>query len=125
MTINTTITVPAGMSYVNAFHALWKNSKPATYFSINNISDEPQASTVSTAEKVAELFKNKTYFDYEGGRMLKTNFSNFPQLAIRLYDRDFGIGAAKKALEEYNKIPSSERFDQNDSYEFKDLIPKS
>lgn len=122
MNPHTTITVPSGMSCVNAFRALWENSKPASFFSLTSISDSAAITTISTAEKVANLFKNHTYFDYEGGRMLKTNFSKFPELEIGLYDRDFGTGAAQKALEQYNKIPSSERFDKNDSYKFEELV---
>ena len=117
-----TVIVPEGMSCVNAFRALWENSKPARFFSIMSVSDAPQAATVSTAEKVADLFKTNTYFDYAGGRMLKTNFSEFPKLDIHLYDRDFGSGAAKKAIETYNLKPSEERFDKGDSYKFGDLV---
>jgi hypothetical protein len=124
MSSPSTVTVPEGMSCVNAFRALWENSKPASFFLMNPILESPAADKVSTAEKVAKLFKTHTYFDYEGGRMLKTNFSEFPKLEVRLYDRDFGSGAAKKAIEAYNLKPSEERFDKYDSYKFGDLVKK-
>lgn len=124
MSSPSTVRVPEGMSYVNAFRALWENSKLAAAIQMLAISDSLQASTVSTAEKVAELFKTHTYFDYEGGRMLKTDFCKFPELDVRLYDRDFGSGAAKKAIEAYNLKPSEERFDKGDSYKFEDLVKK-
>jgi hypothetical protein len=112
------VTVPVGMSCVNAFHALWTNSKPALFLSNRPELEQRQATVVGTAEKVADLFKHHTYFDYEGGRMLKTDFSEFPKLNARLYDRDFGPGAAQKALNQYNRVPSDQRFDINDSFDF-------
>jgi len=124
MSSPSTVTVPEGMSCVNAFRALWENSKPAPFFLMMSVSDAPQAATVSTAEKVADLFKIKTYFDYEGGRKVKTDFSQFPELDVRLYDASFGSGAAKKAIEAYNLKSSKERFDKNDSYKFEDLVKK-
>ena len=124
MNAPTTVTVPEGMSCVNAFRALWENSKPAAFFSFHPSSENPQAATVGTAEKVANLFKDQTYFDYAGGRMLKTDFSEFPKLNARLYDRDFGDGAAQKAIDKYNQINPSERFDKNDSYKFAEIKKK-
>jgi len=87
--------------------------------------EQLQAEEVSTAEKVAELFKSHMYFDYEGGRLIKTDFSKFPNLSIRLYDRDFGQGAAQRAIEAYAKTPSCKRFDANDSYEFVKIVASS
>lgn len=115
------VTVPDGMSCVNAFRALWENSKPAAFFRSFPAREAEASATVATAEKVANLFRAGTYFDYAGGRMLKTEFSAFPKLDVRLYDRDFGPGAAQKAIEKYNRIHPSERFDRNDSYKFEEL----
>ena len=117
-------TVPEGMSCVNAFRALWENSQTAPLLRARPDHEALQADTVATAEKVAALFKTHTYFDYEGGRMIKTDFASFPKLDIRLYDRDFGPGAAQRVIEEYNRIHPSERFDKNDSYKFEELVKK-
>ena len=116
------VTVPEGMSCVNALYALWRNSTPASFFASQQVSPRTQAAAVSTAEKVAELFKTRTYFDYVGGRVIKTDFAKFPQLNARLYDRDLGDGAANKTIEKYNSIPSEDRFDKGDSYKFEDLV---
>lgn len=124
MSSSSTITVPPGMSCVNAFHALWNNSKPAIFLQGRPEIESAQAETVSSADKVAELFKSQTFFDYEGGRLLKTDFSDFPTLQARLYDRDYGAGAAQKVIEQYNNIVPSERFDKNDSYKFEELTKK-
>ena len=121
MSSSTTFRVPEGMSCVNAFHALWINSKPAAFFTDYPSLLDPQVQSVNTAKKVAELFKTQTYFNYEGGRMLKMEFAAFPELDGRSYDRDFGLGAAQKAIEAYNRVDPSERFDQYDSYKFEEL----
>lgn len=116
-----TTRVPEGMSCVNAFRALWENSKPATSIQMHQTSNSFQPETVATAEKVAELFKSYFNFDYEGGRLLKADFSNFPELECSLYDKAYGPKAAQKALDQYNQIPSYNRFDMNDSYQFEDF----
>lgn len=121
MSSPTTFTVPAGMSCVNAFYALWENSKPAAFWSFHVALQSPPA---TTAEKVADLFKIRTHFDYEGGRALKISFANFPKLDACLYDRDFGAGTAQKVIEKYNSVHSSERFDKNDSFKFEELTKK-
>lgn len=121
MSASTIFTVPEGMSCVNAFHALWENSKPAIFLMYNPALQASQATTVATAEKVAALFRDHTYFDYEGGRMLKMDFASFPRLDATKYDADFGAGSAQKAIEAYNKLDPSSRFDKNDSYKFEDL----
>ncbi|MGL4347981.1 MAG: hypothetical protein ACRCSV_00780 [Chlamydiales bacterium] len=121
MVTYTTITVPTGMSCVNAFRALWENSKSTAGFSMDRFLDIPAIDAVSTAEKVASLFRHHTNFNYEGERFLNINFSQFPELEVGLYDKEFGPGAAEKALGEYNEIPPSKRFDKNDFYRFEQL----
>ena len=119
MTVHRTATVPPGMSCVNAFMALWQKSKPIELAGF--ISIEP----ISSAEKVANLFRKNTYFDWIGGLPIKTNFSNFPELDVSIYDDYFGMGAAQKALEEYNNTSSDQRFDRNDFYQFDYLTRRS
>ncbi len=125
-----TIKVPEGMSCVNAFYALWENAKDAPAAQPYLLVNEGQATfvqpkqEVDAAEKIANLFKMRTYegsvtfFDYEGGRGIKTDFSNFPVLKVANYDRLWGKDAAEKAIRVYCQTPSSERFDKNDSYDF-------
>ena len=120
-TSQTTFIVPKGMSCVNAFRALWENSQTAAFFKHFPDLEGPQAESVATAEKIADLFKTHMYFDYEGGRLLKMDFAHFPELNARLYDRNFGPGAAQRAIEKYDHIHPSKRFDKNDSYEFEKL----
>lgn len=116
----TTFRVPEGMSCVNAFYALWVKSNSDRFMTIENSQD----TTSLTAEKVADLFKTRRNlnFDSEGGRAIKTAFINFPEINAYLYDLALNRqGAAYEAIQEYSKIPPSERFDKNDSYQFKEL----
>ena len=119
------MTVPGDMSYVNAFHALWKNAPHVSYFS-HPKSDQirkSKESQVNTAQKVYALFirTNEMYIDNVGGRVLKTNFKDFPRLNVTGYDKTHGKEAAQKAIKEYNIIPSDQRFDKNDGFHFLDL----
>lgn len=125
MSSSTIFTVPEGMSCVNAFRALWERSKPAPFLMLRPDIKRLEEEAVATAEKVAAIFTTHTSFDYTGGRLLKMNFASFPKLDARLYDREFGAGAAQKAVERYNNINPSERFDKNDSYKFEKLAVES
>lgn len=114
---------PDGMSYVNAFRALWRSSQPANLFYVDSETITRQEAVLATSEKVVQFFKNLpcTYVDYAGGRLIKTDFSEYPKLAVVSYDREYGIGAAQKALDAYNQIPKDRRFDKNDACRFADI----
>lgn len=107
------ITVPDGMSCVNAFRALWESAKKARH--LKGLGD--QSCQVDTAEKVADLFRQKLYFQWEGGRNLYVSFHSFPQIDVREYD-DLNGKSAKVILEKYAKRLSEERFDAGDAYQF-------
>lgn len=138
MSSSTSIQVPKDMSCVNAFHALWSHSNHAIYLSFNFAdksqefnfeSLDPQKIVLKslecgTAEKVAELFQRRVYFNAEGGRLLRTDFSNFPELNVRGFDARYGSGTAEMILTEYNKIDPSLRFDKFDSYKFEVLTKR-
>src|SRR5436190_12424669 len=49
-------------------------------------------------EEATELLKRSTYFDYLKGRVMKIDLGG-STLDPRLYDRDNGDGAAKRAIE--------------------------
>lgn len=133
------IRVPEGMSYVNVLHALWKNEIPADYFFLNDETRKnlaPAEAVFSTPERVAAFFKeefSKQYFnykswdqqqlriDYAGGRRIKIFFQNFPYLDPTCYEELSGIGAAQRALNEYNRIPPQNRLDKNDQFKFSKL----
>lgn len=125
MSSSTIFKVPDGMSCVNALRALWEGSEPSSYFIIQAYLLQRREQAVSTAEKVADLFRSSNVcLNYVGGRLIKVDFSKFPKLDPYLYDQEFGFGAARKAIEAYNKVPPSQRFDKYDSYKFEELIHK-
>ncbi len=117
--------VPEGMSYVNAFYALYLS---ATTFEEDKITCI-RAEDVATAEKVFFVFRNfpdyikpKYFIDCEGGRSIKVNFETFPILEVSKYDQIYGIGAAELALKQYNeRVSSRDRFDKWDLYRFLEL----
>lgn len=128
--IGPTAIVPDGMSYVNAWYALYNNNtEVAQFYQANSEKLSPQEEMVSTSEKVARIFKEHPrncyplfYMEYEGGRKMKVHFCDFPKLDVYYYDQTYGIGAAQKALDNYNTVAPELRFDKNDSYRFSDLI---
>ncbi|MDP1880687.1 MAG: hypothetical protein Q8K60_07085 [Parachlamydiaceae bacterium] len=120
------VTVPDDLSYVNAFHALWSQSRPAVYFEGRPDKLKQHEETISTSEKIVQFFKNLNdyYVDYAGGRLIKTDFSHFPELNIYWYDQAYGIGSAQKALSHYHNIPSNKRLDRYDSCSFSEIQKK-
>jgi hypothetical protein len=112
--------VPEGMSPANALRALQVANSPFHSLIIVNKSDEKGGLiTVDTLhehprrEKYAEeAFATthrpgpfpdipNTYVDYYEGALIKTDFGCFPALNARGYDKDYGKGAAQKALDSY------------------------
>ena len=55
-----------------------------------------------TVEHCEELLRETTYFDYLYGRVLKVDLSG-DEFDERLYDRDCGIGAARRAINRLRK----------------------
>lgn len=117
------VVVPDGMSYVNAFRALWVHSQPSSFLMGDPFAAEDQAAKVERLDQIIKLFKRSTnfYFDYEGGRLIKSNFSRFPILEVETYDKVNGKGAAMKALEAYHRIDPFNKMDPTDRYQFEFL----
>lgn len=128
------IEVPKGMSYINAFEALKREAKVQTAINATVFQDGRSAvavheASISTAEKVEELFNNpnrypKYFIGFAGGREINVFFNKFPKLNVILYDKENGEGAALKALEEYAKVLPEERFDAGDAHQFPPPVRK-
>ena len=58
-----------------------------------------------TVEHCEELLEESAYFDYLYGRVLKVDLSG-DEFDERLYDRDCGPGAARRAVESIDKADS-------------------
>lgn len=122
------IVVPKGMSYVNAFRALWENAKPdaeVTAYKISRILAESEVLTVKNVVQAIEMramsiqiLKGKQSVYMIGGRWINVNFLTFPNLDVTMYNSLYGKNAAEKTLLKYNVIPSEQRFDKNDNCHF-------
>lgn len=53
-----------------------------------------------TLEEAKEILKQRTYFDYLNGRVMKVDLSSDDEFEEWLYDRDNGIGSAKRVIDE-------------------------
>ena len=123
------IRAPLGMSYVNAFYALWRKSKSPEFLRLHPEWLKRSEKNVATADKIASLFQQKVshsrdtvFLDYEGGRIILTCFDFFPLLDVERYDAIFGAHAAIHALNEYHRIPPAQRIDKDDRYRFSELL---
>lgn len=53
------------------------------------------------SRKIAEdLLKQRTYFDYLFGKVIKVDLSSDIEFEERLYDRDNGIGKAQRMIDQ-------------------------
>ena len=82
-----------GVDRVTLLQELWRNSSTASFFSFAPIS--------APSEPPHEEFKQSAtgYVDYFAGRVIKTDFSEFPNLDPWGYDRDNGVGAMQKIVD--------------------------
>ncbi len=84
-----------GLTKAEVLCALYNNSKPQGLGIFNF-----QAGKMTL--EVAELIlKERTYFDYIQGRVMKVDLSEDDGFEEWLYDRDNGEGAAQQALDDY------------------------
>ena len=68
----------------------WK-MVPPKFFGIYFFEEPPQETFVKASES--------GYVDYLLGRIIKTDYGEWPRLDPRLYDRDIGKGALKQCYE--------------------------
>ncbi len=72
---------------------LWKNTK---YMGLGFHNSKPEISNSDILNEIERLLNSNQYIDYLLGKPIKTNFSNYPYLDSRLYDRDAGSGTMLK-----------------------------
>lgn len=115
MSVSNSIIAPRGMSYVNAFHALWLAAKKDKALKLMAQAEEEK---ISTPEKVAAVFARGAYVYTAGARRLEVNFRHYPTLIVKpQYLERF-----EQALAQYEKVPSHERFDPNDEYAIETML---
>ena len=86
-----------GLDIYDVILALWRGSKPATFFAIANVAPPP-APSKDDIDKALTIYGTRKYIDYLNGRVFKINFDDFPLIDVRLYDRDNGAGAAASVV---------------------------
>ena len=86
------VTFPKNVSKQNALEAMWRNSKTAPFFAMNG--NSPSSLNHNELSKALRT----DYVDYLCGRVIKTNFRNYPTVGTLGYDRDNGKGALQKVI---------------------------
>ncbi len=109
-----TANVPEGMSSADAFTALYIK---AEVHGIGNF--HPYAGKAPGSRwNAVQLFKTycrNNFCNYVRGKPMKVNFSQFPALDVSGYDKQYGQGAAQKAMDTYKKtwntLDTEEKYD--------------
>lgn len=83
-----------GLNKAEVLKGLYDNSKPQGLGFLNY---NPEDMSIKEAER---LLKEQTYFDYLNGRVMKVDLSSDNEFEEWLYDRDNGVGNAKRVIDE-------------------------
>lgn len=86
----------AGIDKIKLLEALWKNAKPASYFTFEGVSP-PAFDSVMAGVSV------KKYIDYYAGRCIKIDISE-DSANPDLYDLEYGSGSFESVI---NKLRGS------------------
>ena len=97
-----TTRVPDGMSSVDAFNALYKNASVLGMGKLNLSAGEVPGSPWN-AIQVFKTYCHRDYCDYVRGKFMKVDFHKFPEIHASNYDKYSGKGAAKEAIQSYQK----------------------
>jgi hypothetical protein len=85
-----------GFSAAFLLKALYNHSRPIGRGILHY---DPKPATLEECQTYIDKAGGRVYVDYLGGRLIKTEFYNeMKELDERLYDRDFGRGAAEYAI---------------------------
>lgn len=84
-----------GLDKAAVLAALYNASKPQ---GLGMLHFDPKPATTEQAREWLKASGPRCYFDYLHGRVMKVDLSG-DVLKTWLYDRDNGVGAAKRALE--------------------------
>ena len=106
----TTVTFPEHIDKYDALVRLWNAAKA---FGLG-LTQSHQQPTIDDAK--LELDKSD-YIDYFFGKPIKTDFSKYPILKFRLYDRDAGNGTMMKVATESSKfIGTTKKLSQTEAF---------
>lgn len=97
------VRVPDGMSSVEAFMALYENAR------VLRVDGSIQAHAVEVpkspwnAIQIFHAYCHKGHCEYVRGRVIRADLGNFPYINADGYDKQYGPGAAAKAMASYQK----------------------
>jgi len=118
---------PIGMSYVNAWWALYQAANLPADTEASIMAQQKQL--ISNGATIARIFfehctDQTPLFCREefAGKKMDVHLCDFPIINPDGYDKLYGAGAAQRALTEYDRVPSEDRFDRNDQCSFETLI---
>jgi hypothetical protein len=100
-----TVRVPEGMSSVDAFNALYIRANALGKGWLNPCSGQNPSSPWN-AIQIFKSYCHNGYCDYVRGKLMKVNYRTFPELNVKNYDKEYGQGAAQKAIDAYQKTMS-------------------
>ncbi|MCB1110766.1 MAG: hypothetical protein KDK64_07260 [Chlamydiia bacterium] len=112
------VTVPKGMSYVNAAYALWLKAETPSF--VDRAENHPTLQSILHffhLEVWSSLGQGKAHIHTMHGRRIDVSFGSFPDLTLSHYG-SMTAERIQEALAEYNKIPSNERLDPNDQQNY-------
>ena len=96
------VTIPKGMSQLEAFQALYAHAEVLGLGALNPAAGEAPCSDVNAAQ-IFEKYCPKNRCDYVRGKCVKVQFGS-SEIDARQFDKEYGSGAAKNALETYKHI---------------------
>lgn len=88
----------SGIDKVKLLEALWKNAKPASFFTLGGMSAPAFDHTMSEVSV-------KKYIDYYAGRCIKVDISK-DSVEPRLYDREYGVGSFESVVNKLRGGPA-------------------
>lgn len=118
------ITVPSGMSYINAFTALWLAAVPQSKQQrmnskavdnpkkIQNLMLQMTTLQLVVTNNKRNIVHFKCFIAVVGGKQLNVDFARFPEIQIAGYDALYGHRAAKKALDDYHNLADDKKMDR-------------
>ena len=128
--MSTVLKVPDGMSYVNAFQALFEYAESYNVRPIDwqGPSKEPLPISSLPSPKAVQVFfeslprgRPRYCVDYVKGIKIDVSFGSFPQLDVTQYNQRYGKEAAEKALAVYQAKGPSQWVDETNSFSFEQL----
>ncbi len=94
--------IPEGMTLIQAFEALYTNARVIGMGKFVPLSGDTLPDKLAEVMKIFQAHCPKHYCDYVRGKCMKVHFGDFPLVNGQLYDREYGAGAAQRAIDSFD-----------------------